>query len=461
MRRHHDLQQIRRPLIFAACLLLLACGPTADDLGNNVKVPYNQKPNIIIIFADDQGYGDVGCYGSPNIRTPNIDRLAQEGMKLTNFYAFPSCSPSRAALLTGCYPPRVGFPDVIGPPGPAWTADKQYGLSQEETTLPEILKKVGYATAIIGKWHLGHFTESMPLKHGFDTYFGLPYSNDMVPTENEEWQDLPLLSGEDTLSLNPDQSQLTKQYTEKAVAFIKEQNKQPFFLYLAHSMPHVPLFASAEFKDRSEKGIYVDVIEEIDASVGEIVRELDHLNITDNTLIIYTSDNGPWLSYGNHAGSAGRFREGKGTTYEGGMRVPMLAHWPGHIPAGAVNHSPASLIDILPTLVAITETTKPSAEIDGRDLSSLFLHNVSPTIEPFYYYRSGNVDAVRLGEWKLHQPHWFRSVEVPGNDGVRGKYAYRNTELELYNLLNDPAEEYNVAANHPKIVADLQALISQ
>jgi arylsulfatase A len=415
-------------------------------------------PNIIIIFADDQGYGDVGVYGSTRIHTPNLDRMAMEGLKLTNFYAFPSCSPSRAALLTGAYPPRVGIPDVIGPEGPDWTSNKQYGINAVETTLPEMLKRAGYATGMIGKWHLGHFPETMPLRHGFDQFFGLPYSNDMHPGNNPLWPDLPLLDGEDTVALNPDQRELTSRYTQRAIEFLEEHQDTSFFLYLAHSMPHVPLFTSQDFQDRSGYGTYTDVIEEIDASVGQIFATLDQLGLDDNTIVLYTSDNGPWLTYGNHAGSAGPFREGKGTTYEGGMRVPFLARWPAGIPAGGVNHAPASLTDVLPTMAALTGAPLPKRAIDGRDLSLLLRENQAPASSPFYYYRSGNLDAVRLERWKLHIPHNFRYVDQVANDGNRGSYAYRYSELELYDLYGDPGEVYNVAEEFPEKVAELRAL---
>ncbi|MEM9260217.1 MAG: sulfatase-like hydrolase/transferase, partial [Bacteroidota bacterium] len=361
-----------------------------------------------------------------------------------------------AALLTGCYPPRVGIPDVIGPPGPAWTADKQYGLHPEETTLPEVLKTVGYATAIVGKWHLGHFPETMPLQHGFDQFFGLPYSNDMLPEQN--YGNLSLLRNTDTLEINPDQSQLVKRYTAEALDFIRAKKDTSFFLYLAHSMPHVPIFASEEFAGRSGQGLFADVIEEIDASVGTIVKELQTLGIDENTLIIFTSDNGPWLTYGNHAGSAGPFREGKGTTWEGGMRVPMIVRWPAGIPGGNISHEPASLADILPTLVAITGAELPERKIDGRDLSGLLKTNTAPAAAPMCYYRSGNLDAIRVGDWKLHLAHNFRYVDVVKNDGARGTYAYRDTGIELYDLKGDPGEVYDVAAQHPDIVAELQAL---
>ncbi|SEP79710.1 sulfatase family protein [Neolewinella agarilytica] len=439
------------PLIF--CLAALT---SCDNAGKPAQKPPEGPPNIILILTDDLGYGDLSCYGSPRVRTAHLDLMASEGMKMTSFYAFPSCSPSRAALLTGCYPPRVGIPDVVGPPGPHWTADKQNGLHPNETTLPEVLKTAGYATAMVGKWHLGHFPETMPTRQGFDQFFGLPYSNDMLPEQG--YPDLILLRNTDTLERNPDQHLLTGRYTEEALAFMRAKRDSPFFLYVAHSMPHVPIFASEAFDGRSGQGLYADVVGEIDGSVGRILAELKALGIDDNTLVIFTSDNGPWLTYGNHAGSAGPFREGKGTTWEGGMRVPMIVRWPDRIPAAVVSHTPASLTDILPTLAAITKAELPEKKLDGRDLTAHFTHLMAPAAAPMCYYRSGNLDAVRVGKWKLHRSHNFRFVKEVGDDGVRGKYDYVDTGVELYDLQGDPGEIYNVADKFPEKVAELEAL---
>lgn len=447
-----------QPHLLLPFLLLLGCAvdPELEAEGGGDS----GSPNVIVILTDDLGYGDLSGYGAPSIRTPFLDQMAAEGLKLTSFYAMPSCSPSRAALLTGCYPPRVGIPNVVGPPGPAWTAGVQYGLHPDETTLPEILKARGYATGMVGKWHLGHFPETMPQRHGFDQFFGLPYSNDMLPERG--YPDLVLLEGTDTLEANPDQHFLTQRYTEKAVDFIREQKDSPFFLYVAHSMPHVPIFASPDFDGRSGQGSYADVVEEIDASVGTILAELKAQGIDDNTLVIFTSDNGPWLTYGNHAGSSGPFREGKGTTWEGGMRVPCIWRWPAGIGAGKIGHSPATLADVLPTIVEITDADLPERKIDGRDLTSLFVPNTSPATAPkndvICYWRSGNLDAVRKGKWKLHREHAYRYVARVANDGERGDYAYTTTGQELYDLQGDPAEIYDVAADYPEIVAELEAL---
>lgn len=446
-----------RSSVCCLLVLLLGCSPQSPETTNGKTV--GGPPNIIFILADDQGYNDLSCYGSPRIRTPHLDRLAADGLRLTSFYAHPSCSPSRAAFLTGCYAPRVGFPDVVGPPGPQWTADKQYGLAQSETTIPELLREAGYATALVGKWHLGHFAETMPNQHGFDYFYGLPYSNDMLPEKG--YPDLTLLRNTDTLERNPDQTRLVINYTRESINFIREYQHQPFFLYLAHSLPHVPLFASKAFEGRSGQGLYADVMEEIDASVGTLRAELKQLGLLENTLIVYTSDNGPWLTYGDHAGSAGPFREGKGTTYEGGVRVPGIIHWPARIKPGRIDHTPTSLIDMLPTFVKISGANMPEKEIDGRDISALLTEVTPLETIPYFYYRSGRVEAVRLGNWKLHIPHVYRSVEQVGFGGERGSYAYPESELELYNLQYDASERYNLAEQQGDIVEQLQNLINE
>ena len=441
-----------RHLLFLLLSIYLASCTTPE--------PTTTPPNVIVILTDDLGYGDLSGYGSPRIRTPRLDRMAAEGLKLTSFYAMPSCSPSRAALLTGCYPPRVGIPDVIGPPGPQWTAQRQYGLSPEETTLPEVLRAAGYATSMIGKWHLGHFPATMPQKHGFDEFYGLPYSNDMLPEQG--YPDLVLLDNTDTLERNPDQRLLTERYTERAVEFVRRDHQRPFFLYLAHSMPHVPIYASDAFANRSGQGLYADVVEEIDASVGRLLDALAESGQDENTLVIFTSDNGPWLTYGNHAGSAGPFREGKGTTWEGGVRVPFIARWPAGIPAGGLRHVPATLADLLPTLAALSKAELPTRKIDGRDLSLLLTTPPAPASAPtdavIPYWRSGNLDAVRRGRWKLHRNHPYRFVSEVKNDGQRGTYDYRDSGLALYDLSGDPAERYDVAADHPEIVGELESI---
>ena len=423
-----------------------------------------QSPNIIFILADDLGYADLGCYGAAGIQTPRIDQMAKEGIKLTSFYAMPSCSPSRAALMTGCYPQRVGIPFVVGPEGPNWTKDKfNIGLNPREETLAEILKKKGYATVCVGKWHLGHLPEHLPTHHGFDEYFGLPYSNDMWPANGKEWPDLPLVEGEKVIETNPDQSQLTQRYTQRALGFIEQHQEEPFFLYLAHSMPHVPLFASAPFQGQSAISLYGDVIQELDASTGAILDKLQELGLDENTLVIFTSDNGPWLDYGNHAGSAKPWREGKLTSFEGGVRVPFVARWPAQIASGTTSDALSGLIDILPTLVETAEATAPSLPIDGQSLRQVLSGSHDATAlerEPrvYYYFNGVELEAVRKGLWKLHFPHSYRHVVDVGTDGERGETKYPILEQSLFNLETDPGEQYSVLEQHPEITRELQQL---
>lgn len=417
------------------------------------------QPNIIIIFADDLGYGDIQGYGAA-YPTPNFVALQTQGMKFTNFYAQPQCSPSRAALMTGCYPQRVGIPWVVGPEGPAWTKDKYFiGLNPDEKTLPEMLKEKNYATACIGKWHLGHHAQHLPTHHGFDEYFGLPYSNDMWTPNSADYPDLPLMDGEKIIETNPDQTQLTKRYTERAVSFIAQNKSRPFFLYLAHSMPHVPIYASEKFKDRSGKGLYADIIQEIDFSTGEIMKALKKYEIDQNTLLIFTSDNGPWLRYGNHAGSAGNLREGKATTFEGGVRVPMIARWPGQIPAGSTCHEVAALFDLLPTVAEITKSALSSFAIDGKSILSLLLQKATHgSREVHYYFQINELQAVRKGKWKLHFAHGYEHVVDAGADGGRGEVTTDQIELSLFDLVADQSEQKNVASQHPEIVDELKML---
>jgi arylsulfatase A len=416
-------------------------------------------PNIVIIFADDLGYGDIQGYGA-DYATPNLAELEKEGMKFTNFYSQPQCSPSRAALMTGCYPQRVGIPWVVGPEGPAWTKDKYFiGLNAGEETLPEILKKKNYTTACIGKWHLGHHNQHLPTHHGFDSYFGLPYSNDMWPSSSADFPDLPLMENENVIEKNPDQTQLIKRYTEKAISFIAQNRSRPFFLYLAHTMPHVPIYASEEFKGKSGKGLFADVVQEMDWSTGEIMKALKKYDIDKNTIFIFTSDNGPWLVYGNHAGSATGLREGKGTTFEGGVRVPFIARWPDKIPAGSTCHAVAALIDLLPTVVEITHVKRSANTIDGKSVLPLLLgKSVQAHRDVHYYFQINELQAVRKGKWKLHFPHSYEHVVQPGKDGERGTTTAVQLELSLFDLESDPSEQKNVALQHPEIVNELKSL---
>ena len=433
------------------------------------------RPNIVIIFTDDQGYQDLGVYGSPDIKTPHIDQMAKEGIRFTDFYVSQAvCSASRAALLTGCYSNRVG---ILG----ALNHRSTHGLNEKEMTIAEVLKQRGYATAMYGKWHLGHHPQHLPTNHGFDDYFGLPYSNDMWhlhpaylnlpkdhPKRKRAFPGLPLLQGTKETGtkvikkmITPkDQSQLTTWYTEHAVKFIEQHQKEPFFVYLPHSMPHVPLYVSDKFKGKSKRGLYGDVIMEIDWSVGQILKTLKRLNLDEKTLVIFTSDNGPWLSYGDHGGSALPLREGKGTMWDGGCREPFIARWPGKIPAGKVCREMAATIDILPTVAKLAGAPLPKHKIDGKDIWHL-LHadeNAKTPHEVYYFYYGKQLQAVRSGKWKLHFPHGYRSLkDKPGSGGTPSKYIRKKTTFELYDLENDIGEKTNLLEKHPDVVSKLKA----
>jgi len=393
------------------------------------------RPNFIIIFTDDQGYQDVGCFGSPLIKTPNLDRMAADGMKFTDFYvAAAVCSPSRAALLTGCYPPRVGITKVLFP-------KDDIGLNVAEITIADILKARGYVCACVGKWHLGHLPEFLPMQQGFDCYYGIPYSNDMQ-IERGGKSGPPLMKNDQIIEHPADQTTLTQRYTKQAIKFITENKDRPLFLYLAHTMPHMPLHISEKFKGKSKRGLYGDVIEEIDWSVGRILKTLKSLFIDEKTLVLFTSDNGPWLSKGENGGSALPLRDGKGTTYEGGMRVPCIARWPGKIPAGKVCYELCAAIDLLPTIAKLAGTKAPADRvIDGRDIWPLMsgkLGAKSPH-KAFYYYKGDMLEAVRSGKWKLR----------------RGK------ETQLYDLEVDISEKHNLASDRPKIVEQLTDMMRE
>jgi arylsulfatase A len=442
----------------AAAITIPGC---ENRLQQTVAEKSADKPNIVIIFCDDVGYADIGVFGAKGYETPNLDRMAAEGVKFTDFYAAASlCSPSRAALLTGCYPQRVGLPNVLGP------ADK-IGISDQEQTIAEILKPLGYATACYGKWHLGHHPKFLPTRHGFDEYFGLPYSNDMWPYHptNKSFPDLPLIEGERIVEYNPDQTQLTTWYTEHAVRFIEKNKDQPFFLYVPHSMAHVPLFVSDKFKGKSERGLYGDVMMEIDWSVGQILSTLKRLNIDEKTLVIFCSDNGPWLSYGDHAGSAEPLREGKGTSFDGGNREPTIMRMPGTIPAGIVCKEPASTMDILPTVAKLTGATLPAHKIDGKDIWPLMMGipGAKSPHEAFFYYRSYALEAVRSGKWKLHLPHSYRTLagRPGGTGGMPVEYEQAKIGQALFDLENDIGEQHDVSAQHPSVVERLMVLADQ
>lgn len=424
-----------------------------------------ETPNIVIVFTDDQGYGDLGCFGAKGFTTPNIDRMAKEGVRFTDLHvAQPVCSASRAGLLTGCYPNRIGIHGALGP-------GARHGIHADETTIAEVCKSKGYATGMVGKWHLGHHPMFLPTRHGFDSYFGLPYSNDMWPYHPEAkrgtYPNLPLIENDKIIDpeVTPEeQPNLTTWYTERAVKFIDANAKKPFFLYVAHSMPHVPLFVSDKYKGKTERGRYGDVISEIDWSVGEILKALDRHKVVDNTLIIFTCDNGPWLSYGNHGGSAGPLREGKGTVWEGGVREPFVARWPGKIPAGRECRETAMTIDLLPTIAKIIGAEFPKRPIDGKDIGPLLRCEPGakcPHEAYFHYYANGQLQAVRSGKWKLMLPHTYRTMQgqAPGKDGIPGKYRQQRIEKpELYDLEADIGEAKDVASANPDVVKRLLAL---
>jgi len=425
----------------------------------------NQKPNLVVIFTDDQGYRDLSCFDAQGFQTPNIDKLSQDGIKFTNFYAGASvCTPSRAALLTGCYPERVGMSDVLFPKGPTWTKNKtNKGLNPNETTLPEMLKAEGYATACVGKWHLGHLPEFLPVNHGFDEFFGLPYSHDMNPVNNPKFPALPLMEDLKVIEENPDLSQLTTRYTERAVDFINRSSDKPFFLYMAHSMPHVPLFVSDKFKGKSEKGLYGDVVMEIDWSVGQIVKALKEKGLYENTLLIFTSDNGPWLTYGEHAGSAGPLREGKTTTFEGGLRVPCIMTWPKKMPKGVVCNEMLTAMDIMPSMARLAKAKLPEAKIDGKDITNILKgkRKASSPHKSFLFINKGKLEAIRVGDWKLILPHQYNKTVKPGTMGRRGRNKRVETGLELYNLKTDIGEKNDLAAQHPDLVEKLKLMATE
>jgi len=427
-------------------------------------------PNIVLIFMDDMGYADIGPFGAEDYKTPNLDEMAAQGRTFTDFYVTQAvCSASRAGLMTGCYNVRVGIYGALGP-------NAKIGINPEETTLAELCKQKGYATACFGKWHLGDEKPFMPLQNGFDEYFGLPYSNDMwpyhpavrhLPEEDrlKRWPHLPLYEGNQVINpkmTGEDQEQLTTQYTEKAVDFIDRHKDEPFFLYVPHSMVHVPLYVSDKFKGKSGAGLFGDVVMEVDWSVGQILDALKRNKIDDNTLVIFTSDNGPWLSYGTHAGSAGPLREGKGTMWEGGCREPTLMRWPGKIPADTVCDTPAMTIDIFPTVAKLIGADLPEKPIDGKNIWPLITgkEGAESPHEAYYFYYGKGLKAVRSGKWKLVFPHQYRTMagKPGGTGGIPAPYSQAKTPLALFNLEKDPGEQKNVLDEHPDVVKRLKKL---
>lgn len=432
----------------------------------------HRPPNFVIIFMDDMGYADIGPFGATDYPTPNLDRMAEEGRIFTDFYVTQAvCSASRAGLLTGCYNVRLGIMGALGP-------KSRIGLNPDEVTFAEIVKQKDYATACYGKWHLGHHEMFLPMQHGFDDYFGLPYSNDMwpyhpgvrhLPMEErlKRWPHLPLVDKNEVVNdqVSPkDQEQLTTQYTEKAVQFIRDHREQPFLVYLPHSMVHVPLYVSDKFKGKSKRGLFGDVMMEVDWSVGQILDTLRELELAENTLVIFTSDNGPWLSYGDHAGSAGPLREGKGTMFEGGCRESCVMWWPGTIPAGTKCTEPAMTIDLLPTIAHLVDAELPEHTIDGKNIFPLMTdeHAKSPH-EAYFLYYGRQLQAVRSGRWKLHLPHGYRTMagRPGGTGGIPTNYSQAKIELSLFDLQSDPGETTDVKDQHPEVVERLQHLAAQ
>lgn len=430
-----------------------------------------RPPNLVVIFIDDLGFADIGPFGATRYPTPHLDRMAAEGMRFTDFVVSSAvCSASRAGLLTGCYHQRIG---VFGALGPQAT----HGLNPDELTLAELCRSKGYATACYGKWHLGHHPKFLPLNHGFDEYFGLPYSNDMwpwhpetrqtratTPARRSNYPNLPLIEDNQVIDsevTGDDQSLLTRKYTERAISFIERNRDRPFFLYVPHSMVHVPLFASKEFHGRSGAGLFADVMMEVDWSVGQIMEALKRSQVDDNTWVVFTSDNGPWLSYGNHAGSAEPLREGKGTSFEGGFRVPTLMRWPGVIPANTVCDELASTIDLLPSMAHWIDAPLPAHKIDGRDIRTLMRAEPdaqSPHESFCYFYAEGELQAIRDRRWKLYFPHTARSLgnRHGGRDGVPANYEPLPVSLALYDLKHDIHETHDVAGDYPEVVNRLR-----
>ena len=416
--------------------LAAGAGPALAPLARAAQRP----PNLVIIFCDDLGYGDLGCYGS-RIRTPNLDRMAAEGMRfMHHLSANPVCSPSRASLLTGRYPTRVGVPRVLFPKDAT-------GLPKDELTLAEMLKPLGYKTMCIGKWHLGHLPEFLPTSRGFDEYFGIPYSNDMKPT--------PLLHNTETVEEPARQDTLTQRYTEHALRFLRQAKDSPFFLYFAHTFPHIPLYASPRFRGRSPLGLYGDVIEEIDWSVGEVLGALKQLGIEDRTLVLFSSDNGPW-----YQGSPGRLRGRKGGVWEGGVRVPFLARWPGRIPKGRISHALTSMMDIVPTFLKLAGAPPPPKPMDGIDIWPILSgQREELERELLLYFDNIHLQCARWGRWKLHVARYNTFAYNPAPPG--GRHNLPVDPPELYDLINDPDESYDVAPENPKIVKEMQSRIER
>jgi arylsulfatase A-like enzyme len=421
-----------------------------------ISLSAQKKPNVILIFVDDLGYGDLGCFGHPIIKTPNRDKIAQNGAKLTSFYAAANvCSPSRAALMTGRLPIRSG---MIGKTYGVLFPFSTNGLPKDEITLPEVLKPLGYSTGMVGKWHMGYQKEFLPTNNGFDSYYGIPYSNDMgydtSPTRSSSrfYPKLYMLENEKIVEEGYDQTKMTKDYTSKVVDFIEKNKSKPFFMYYAPNFPHVPLYASKDFLGKSKRGLYGDVVEELDWSVGKIMETLKKNNLEENTLVIFTSDNGPWTTQGVQGGSAGLLKWGKGSCWEGGMRVPAVVQWPGKIAPNQTFDCLSTTMDLFTTIIKSAGGQVPSDRvIDGNDLMPVWTGKAKKATEIFFYYHFNQLFAVRKGAWKMH----LKSV-VPYVPEI----TLYQTPL-LYNLENDPSEQYNVAAKNQNVIKELQALADE
>jgi arylsulfatase A len=444
----------RLAAILASAALISMIGATAFAA--------DRLPNFVIIYIDDMGYGDIGPFGAQGYNTPNLDCMAQQGRLFTNFYVTQAvCSASRAGLMTGCYNVRVG---ILG----ALNHRAEYGISPQEMTIADVVKQKGYATACFGKWHLGHHPKFLPTNHGFDEYLGLPYSNDMwpgYPTAGKNFPDLPMLEGTKVIDANvtaEDQAQLTTKYTDRAVDFISCNKDKPFFLYVPHSMVHVPLYVSDKFRGKSERGLFGDVVMELDWSVGRILDTLRKYKLERDTMVVFTSDNGPWLSYGDHAGSAGPLREGKGTMFDGGCREPTLMWWPGTIPAGSVCKTPAMTIDLLPTIAQLSGAPLPKKQIDGKNIWPLIVgeKGARSPHEAYYFYWGNDLQAVRMGRWKLHFPHGYRTLSGRrgGTGGLPVPYDTATIGLSLFDLESDIGETRDVKEQHPEVLARMQQL---
>ena len=437
-----------------SCLLPLSAWALAATAGDYT--------NVVLINLDDSGYGDWSCNGAYGYTTPNIDQLAAQGVRFTHFLAAqPISGASRAGLLTGCYPNRIGF---AGAPGP----DSNYGIHADEMTMAEMFKQKNYATAIFGKWHLGSDHQFLPLQNGFDEYYGLPYSNDMWPFHPQQGEvfnfpDLPTYEGNRIVGFNTDQSRLTTDYTTRSVNFIKKNRNKPFFLYLAHNMPHVPLAVSDKFKGKSEIGLYGDEMMELDWSIGPVMQTLRDLGLEENTLVILTSDNGPWANYGNHAGSTGGLREAKATTFDGGNRIPCIVYWKGVTKPGTTCNKLASNIDLLPTFAAVVDAPLPTRKIDGVNILPLIKgeNGANPRESFVYYYRRNDLEAVTDGRYKLVFPHKYVTYGAyePGLDGQPGNLIeIEMRQPELYDLRRDPGERYNILTQKPEEAAKLMKI---